>query len=242
MDCKIIKNLLSEYLEGDLDDLQKAQVEKHLSTCKDCAAEVESLKHLIKDLGSLKKVSAPEDLLDGIHRQLGIQPKKKPFIDRIKLPLEAAGVLVSIILIVIFINQPGILRKGKKAAGPAIEGAYESDKFMPEMSNRQGLSSGVLSFPQEADKDYSLKTEAPLKETTVITAKTKEDVAKVKSIVKELEGEVEKEEANNLYVKIPAKNAPILFDRLESANKESYSPVSTQDSVHFDIQFSDQQQ
>jgi len=230
MECKIIKDLLSEYLEGDLGDLQKAQVEEHLSVCKDCTAELESLKRLIKNLGSLKKVAAPPDLLDGIHRQLGIQPKKKVSVNRIWVPLEAAGVLVSIILIVLFINQPGILKKGQKATSPALEGAYKSDKFMPEMFNKQEISGEALSVPQE--------TRAFLEERTVITARTKEDVTKIKSIVKELEGEVEKEEANNLYIKIPAKNATILFDRLESAEKENYSPSAAQDTVHFDIQFS----
>jgi len=279
MECQGVKNLLSEYLEGDLSDLQKAQVNQHLSSCKDCAAELETLKRLVKGLGSLKKVTAPPDLLDGIHRQLG----KKAFLSRFKVPLEAAGVLASIILVVLFINQLGIVKKEgrsglmKAKAGssagvkvetetfssvgalrelpetnafttsgpeaPAMKGLYYRGIAAPKISAREAVSGGEQFIFQHAEKEYDLKSEMPSEQRmTVITAKTNEDVAKVKTIVKELEGEVEREEANNLYIKIPAKNVPALFDQLKTADRESVaaSPAA-EELVHLDIQFPEKQ-
>ena len=255
MECKEAKSLLSEYLEGDLGDLQKAQVAKHLSTCSDCAAELETLKRLVNDMGSLKKIKAPSDLLDGIHRQLGIQPEKKAFLSRFKIQLETAGVLASIILVVLFINQSGISKKEggsglmKAKTGPSAVVNVETETFsstifspespvIKELYDREKASSGIFT------ENYNLKAEMPSEQKiTVITAKTNEDVAKVKKIIKELEGEVEKEEANNLYIKIPAKNVPALFDRLETADRERVtSSAAAEESVYLDIRFPENKQ
>jgi len=250
MECQGVKNLLSEYLEGDLSDLQKAQVNQHLSSCKDCAAELETLKRLVKGLGSLKKVTAPPDLLDGIHRQLG----KKAFLSRFKVPLETAGVLASIILVILFINQSGILKKEetpglmKAKTGTSVGVEVESETFSSEGALRESPETitSTISRPEAPAIKvlYREKAEMPSEQRiTVITAKTNEDVAKVKTIVKELEGEVEREEANNLYIKIPAKNLPALFDRLETADRESViTPSAAEESVHLDIQFPEKKQ
>jgi hypothetical protein len=46
MDCERVKNLISDYLRGALDEDIRAQVEEHLSSCPECRSEIETEKKL----------------------------------------------------------------------------------------------------------------------------------------------------------------------------------------------------
>ncbi len=58
MECLKIRELLSDYMDGILDEEVKVKVEEHLLTCKGCKEELASLKALIEELNSLDSVSA----------------------------------------------------------------------------------------------------------------------------------------------------------------------------------------
>lgn len=177
MECRIVKSLLSQYLEGDLSQAQNAQVKEHLSTCKECAAELETLKRLVRDLGSLKKVASPGDLLEGIHRELGIAPKKQGMLNRIKIPLEATGVLVSIILVVLFINKSGILHTQKtraylqeqeksksEAARVDFDVSASREAFVTEAPvAEQGTYTTYRALPKLSAPEYSLGESAVMR-------------------------------------------------------------------------------
>ena len=48
MECSKVKELLSEYLDGMLDEEAGARVQAHLSECADCRDEHASLKALVR--------------------------------------------------------------------------------------------------------------------------------------------------------------------------------------------------
>jgi hypothetical protein len=105
MECAEIKELLSEYIDDTLDPDTKALLEDHLLTCEGCKEELASLRTLVKDLGSLEPVEAPEDFLDKLHERM--KPRfqfgkilRMLFVPaRIKIPLEFATVAVMAVLI-----------------------------------------------------------------------------------------------------------------------------------------------
>jgi anti-sigma factor RsiW len=96
-DCSEIRNLLSEYLDDALDAKAKALADEHLRTCPACRKELNSLKTLVKEMGSLEPVKAPADFLDQLHRRMQ-RPSKLAKIRewlfyplRVKIPLQLAG-------------------------------------------------------------------------------------------------------------------------------------------------------
>jgi len=241
MECKDAKNLLSNYLENDLGNLEKAQVELHLRACKTCQAELESLKRMVAELGSLNKVSAPKDLLEGVHRRLGLEPPKKQFPQKIKVPLEAVGVLASIILIVYFANQSGFfavppmleqvdVTKARAKAVPqsmqnvydyktvdfdkSLEapetGAYKAEVYRAEAPQMQKIDAYEVKGTQMQEKVTLSKAAMPA--ATVIG----QDISKIKEIIKKLGGEVEKEDAKNIYIKVPSANLSALLEQLKN--------------------------
>jgi len=70
MKCAGIKQLLSEYIDGVLDAQTRTGIKEHIATCAGCQKEMEELKVLVEDLGSLKHAKAPDDFLDRLHERI----------------------------------------------------------------------------------------------------------------------------------------------------------------------------
>ncbi|MDY6854640.1 MAG: DUF2275 domain-containing protein [Thermodesulfobacteriota bacterium] len=114
MRCKEIERLLSEYVDGILDDRARTPIDKHLLTCSNCKAKLESLKTVVNEISALPPVYPPADFLDVIHDRIETDSQfkrilKKLFIPfRIKIPLEFATAAVLGILIFLIINTQQI--------------------------------------------------------------------------------------------------------------------------------------
>jgi len=110
MNCEEIKNLLSEYLDRELNQGACELVEEHLDNCPVCREELQVLKECLKSLGSLKKVEPPSDFLSQVHARLEGQAsfkaafKKIIFPLHIKIPLEAAGLAAAAVLLFYILN------------------------------------------------------------------------------------------------------------------------------------------
>lgn len=110
MDCSQVQELLSDYVEDTLQPSARKQVSKHLSTCKDCSAELRELRNYLQAMSSLGAINAPADFLEKVHKRIeqGSVWRKlyeKIFVPlRIKVPLELAGVAIAALLVV-FLHQ-----------------------------------------------------------------------------------------------------------------------------------------
>ncbi len=110
MKCTEIRERLSEYIDGFMDAETEARVREHLSSCKTCSGELESLKALVKELGDLDPVEAPSDFLARLHEKMErpfglskiLHALFRPF--KIKLPLEFAGAAAAAVLVFIVLN------------------------------------------------------------------------------------------------------------------------------------------
>ncbi|MBW2059589.1 MAG: zf-HC2 domain-containing protein [Deltaproteobacteria bacterium] len=105
MECERVRELLSEYIDGLLDQETRALVEEHLSSCEGCREELASLEALVEELGSLEPVRAPGDFLERLHERIEARFTLGKLIRvlfvpvRIKVPLEAATALAIAILV-----------------------------------------------------------------------------------------------------------------------------------------------
>ena len=117
MDCNGIQKRLSEYIDGALDEQTARTVEKHISTCKDCKEEYDSLSAVVKALNTLEPMTAPADFLEKIHERMKPRSQvnrlfRKLFVPfKIKIPLQlAAAAVVSILVVLVFNFQKSKLQ------------------------------------------------------------------------------------------------------------------------------------
>jgi len=114
MECAEIRDLLSEYIDGALDAQTNALIDAHLRACPKCSEELDSLKTLIGELGSVESLKAPDDFLEKLHERL--EPRfsfrkimRLLFVPgRVKIPLEFATATAMAVLIfsILYIQQP----------------------------------------------------------------------------------------------------------------------------------------
>ena len=180
MECAKIKELLSEYIDGTLDAQNKALVEAHLLACKNCKEELASLKVIIKELGSLESVEAPEDFLEKIHERIKPRFKLGKIIQtlffplRIKIPLQFATATVMAILIFsfLYIQQPekqivdirdGLkhVKMAKKAKVDAAKGAPEKEDYKPQSITKETAVQQPIKERKIIELALLLKTKAP---------------------------------------------------------------------------------
>jgi len=70
MNCKEIDDLLSPYLDGELDSGTQQAVFRHLNECPDCHYEMTRIRKLIKMLSSLEEIDPPEDFSKKLSRRI----------------------------------------------------------------------------------------------------------------------------------------------------------------------------
>ncbi|MFH0811365.1 MAG: zf-HC2 domain-containing protein [Pseudomonadota bacterium] len=112
MECARLKELLSEYIDGTLDQETRETVEKHVSTCKGCAEELASLRSLVEELGSLEQVKPPADFMEQLHERLEAPSMfrrivRKLFVPfHVKIPLEfATAAMIAVLVFSLFHTQ-----------------------------------------------------------------------------------------------------------------------------------------
>jgi hypothetical protein len=136
-DCSEIRMLLSESLDDALDDKAKTLVEEHLRTCPACREELDSLKAVVKGIGSLESLKAPADFLDQLHKRMERRSRISEIREwlfyplRVKIPLQLAGAAVMAFLIFSILPvQQTPLRLDSKSAPEkrAEEKAYDVDE------------------------------------------------------------------------------------------------------------------
>ncbi len=64
--CTDIRELLSLYLEGDLEEKQAVEVREHLEQCEDCAGVLETLESIVDAGSSLDALEPPDHLLSDL--------------------------------------------------------------------------------------------------------------------------------------------------------------------------------
>ena len=114
MDCAQIKNLLSPYIEGELDAERKTLLERHLSSCSACAKELAGLKETLAALKKTPEVQPPPYFVQAVRARLEKKPAFSEFLRKlfvpfhIKVPLQAITVTATVILLVVLVQKSEI--------------------------------------------------------------------------------------------------------------------------------------
>ncbi len=115
MKCRQVKFLLDDYINGKLSSTEKGAVSEHLLSCQSCREEAEFLGHYLGQLQTMPKMKAPDGFLASVRTGIAAgekEPSPEPsgglirflFLPlKIKLPLEAAGLLATACIAYFFI-------------------------------------------------------------------------------------------------------------------------------------------
>jgi anti-sigma factor RsiW len=77
MKCETIRNMISSYIDKDLNDIEKTALEKHLAECEQCREEYETMLDIIAVCGNLEEVELPQNFRTELHQKLEGEKKKR---------------------------------------------------------------------------------------------------------------------------------------------------------------------
>lgn len=146
MNCKKVERFLSEYLENELDEKLKREIEKHLKICFNCSNEFKVFNQALESLQSLKKIEGGDEtfilLKEKIKQRIGKQKESQLSYIYSNLLKPIPGLVVTIavifLIITVFLNifkinlvvEP-ISLKSKSAISYPMH--YEFNNFMEEI-------------------------------------------------------------------------------------------------------------
>ena len=70
MDCKMAKSKISDYIDGQMESDEKVLFENHISSCPDCAAELNKMRKLKDIMQTMPQPALPEDFNRKLHYKL----------------------------------------------------------------------------------------------------------------------------------------------------------------------------
>ena len=76
MECKNIQNILIDFIEGNISEHLKVQIEDHLLNCETCRTEHKQLSQLLEELSILENENPDEQLKDDFYTMLEEEKEK----------------------------------------------------------------------------------------------------------------------------------------------------------------------
>lgn len=129
MDCELVRSLMSSYIDRDINEIDKNELEEHLKTCQECATEYRLLLSTVQYCNSIEELELPTDFHDEFHEKLKALNDKKHSkkYDKKYFRINwkwAAGIAAVFIVAVIGISQLPNLTQKDMAASEEAEYGY----------------------------------------------------------------------------------------------------------------------
>lgn len=158
MKCENIKELMSMYIDNEINEVDKAKFEKHIAQCPQCKEEYEILKDIVLECSEIDEVELPQDFVEELHNKLMVAQANKPskftqFIRRSNWK-PAVGAVAAVLILAISISSLGgnkLLKEELSLGAPAADrgefGLY-NDTARDESARNAG--SGITGAPEMA--------------------------------------------------------------------------------------------
>jgi len=142
---------LSEYLDGELFDAERAALESHLAVCNDCARTLEELKAVVGRAATLGDQPPTADLWHGIAERLdpgGVVPIARRHRRTISLtiPQLAAAAVAAIMLSV---TSALIAVRARSSTGEPVAMTVEAQPIVPAIAGFDALRYDAAVFSLE---------------------------------------------------------------------------------------------
>ena len=112
MKCEHVRELMSAYIDNEINEVDKAKLEKHIAQCPQCKEEYELLKELVLECSEIDEVELPEDFREELHNKLIEAKNNKPskvadFMRKNKWK-AATGAVAAVLIFAISLNALGL--------------------------------------------------------------------------------------------------------------------------------------
>jgi anti-sigma factor RsiW len=192
MSCRKIDKQMAAYIDGELDDKGRREMEAHIAACARCSKKLSALELLTARMGSLPRVGAPADFSQRLKARLDKEQRALPFWRRaarrvfvpfhIKVPLELAAAAAAAVLVIMVI-QPRVEKEalltmdgpggGVQQSAPDQRMAAESAQPPPPAADRAaGLREEAPRFSREKEEGRVSLSWAPRQEGRAASEKT----------------------------------------------------------------------
>ncbi len=113
MDCELYRNLLSSYIDKDINEIDKAELEKHLASCDECMYEYKMLLTIVNSCNITEEVELPPDFKDKLYSKIRGLSKRKSRGRLLRFNWKwTTGIAAMFIIAIISIIQiPNLARK-----------------------------------------------------------------------------------------------------------------------------------
>jgi len=157
MKCTNINELMSAYIDNEINEVDKAKFEKHIAQCPQCKEEYELLKSLVLECSEIDEAELPEDFREGLHTRLmeakAEKPSKLADFMRKNRWTTAASAAAAVLIIAFALGSFGGSQSMEQAqsAPTAEKGKLEAlyDRAGTE-NNASNGSMGIASAPETA--------------------------------------------------------------------------------------------
>ena len=118
MEHERANELLSEHLEGSLDEAQTRALEQHLAECEACSQDLSMLKRAMDMIRALPEAEAPPHFARRVHRrarQAGLMRRQRRSLASMSIPFSSTWttwtlmLAVAFLLIIVLIAQQQIV-------------------------------------------------------------------------------------------------------------------------------------
>jgi len=150
MNCNEIKDMLSLYIDGELDEKEKKAVEEHVEVCESCRSELEQYQKIINMLQSLIEVEPPKGYCKRLHEKL-LKAKQQKKISAKSRWIKYGSIAATFVLVVSAIYVSSNLRMGNS---PKNENSVAYDRGM----NSNKSEESPAAPPQAAPEIYGMGT------------------------------------------------------------------------------------
>ena len=107
MKCVRVKDLLAEYVDGELDRPLQEDVRQHLDACAKCRQAQEVLiSAVIEPLEKAGKAKVPDEIWGRVRNRIEEQEEARPVFFRQRRPAAAIAAALAVILIAVIFTRP----------------------------------------------------------------------------------------------------------------------------------------
>ena len=191
MRCDTVRDLLIEYLDGDLGHSEGEEIKRHLAECADCAREMESFRQvmgLLRDDGYVEPSSFywtrfTARLMRRVHRE---SPMRR-FVSAHGLVPRLAPVAVAVALFAVGFWVGGDLGPGGERAGDMEIASTGTSTSIISPASKLRVASGSepVVFADHADTLRPDSFSSPIDGPQLILAKSHEPQARVDRMLSE---------------------------------------------------------
>ncbi len=183
MKCDLSIELLSGYLDGELDEKQKAFVEEHLESCPSCMEVLREMAHLDKQIKDVQYEEPSREFIFALNRRIMEKVKKKPRFYLFRYTPIFVPATVALLALIVIIN----IRQQNKIIGLDDRILYFEAKTSSDLkrdlelpypeptTSRTHEAKTGRAFKKEKEHDY-VATEAMTEDKLIKPAQADEGV------------------------------------------------------------------